>query len=427
MARMGYDEALEFIHSRAKFGPKKGLERIRELMRRLGNPQDDLRYVHVAGSSGKGSTATMCESVMRSAGYKTGLFVSPFVFDFCERIQLNGRPVKKETLAQALNDIMPVIDSMSIDGLEITEFELITALAFVIFKNHDCGIVVLEVGIGGLMDCTNIIAAPEVAVITAVSLDHTEILGKTIGEIAAQKCGIIKPGCKVAAYCVMDKEARDVLMRTCGVYGITPRIADMTRLCVLRQSGAGSAFEYRGDAFELGMAGEHQMMNALTAISACDELRELGWDIPQGALRRGLCEALIPGRLQMICEEPLCVIDGAHNAEKITVLCREIDRLFSGRRLITVMGMMSNKDYELCIPIIARRSEVFIAVDCGLPRALPAAQVGEIASRFCADVRVAASPAEGGKLARVLSRGDTLALGCGSLYIIGDIKLGFIG
>ena len=424
---MNYEQALEYIHGRPRPGSRDGLKRISALMEKMGNPHKKLKYVHIAGSNGKGSTAAMCESILRRAGFKTGLFMSPFVFDFRERMQINGGFASEERICQALEDIMPHLTQMSGQGMECTEFDVVTAMAIRLFADEKCDIVVLEVGIGGLLDRTNIIDAPEVAAICSISLEHTQILGGTIPEIAAHKAGIIKPGCRVAAYCDMVPEAGKVILETCARFGIAPNFGDMGSLEILSSGLGGSRIVYKGEEYAIPLMGLHQGYNAVTAISAMEELRLAGWKIPQSALVEGLAGVEVVGRLQTVRNQPLCIIDGAHNPEKVRSLCAAVDSLFPGRPLIAVMGMMSNKDYEKCIPQIASRASVFFAASSDMEsRALPAAEVAKIASRFCGDVRVCESPFEAGRLAAIEAGESGLALACGSIYIIGDAKRGFL-
>jgi len=340
---MTYEEALGFIHARSHLGTHKGLLRMRELLRRLGDPQRSLRFVHIAGSKGKGSTAAMTERMLREAGYRTGLFISPYVYDFRERMQINGMLPDTELLADTLTRIAPAIESMTRDGDPVSEFETVTALALCLFAREKCEIVSFEVGIGGLLDSTNVIDPPLVAAICSLSLEHTELLGETIQEIAYQKCGIIKKGSRVAAYCDLPKEALPVLYDACVRCGIIPNVADMAKLKTISMSGAGGNFVYKGLRYHVPLAGEHQIKNALTVIAIAEELRTAGLLISQEALERGIAQVSFPGRLETVREHPLCIVDGAHNPAKIGSLCAAIDRFYSGRRLICVMGMLKRR------------------------------------------------------------------------------------
>ena len=428
---MTYQDALAYIHGRPRPASRMdghiSLERFRRLMARLGDPQKGLKIVHIAGSSGKGSTATLTEAVLRAAGYRTGLFVSPYVLDFRERIQLDGRMVAEDTLAAAVLALIPHITAMELEGVLCTEFDIVTALALMIFRAEEVDIVCLEVGIGGLTDRTNVIDSPEVAAICSISLEHTDILGSTLAEIAAQKCGIIKPNCRVAAYGALPTEARAVLESTCAQFGIIPRMADRAQLETVSMDPDGSDFRYCGTPYRVSLAGEHQVMNALTTLTIVEELREAGWRIPREAVQRGLSNTHFVGRMQTVGERPRCIIDGAHNPEKIESLCKALDSLYPGRRIVAVMGMKADKDYLTCIPQIARRCAVFIAATPQqMPRALPASETAKVAAGFCGEVHVRESACEAGRLAIELAGPDDLVLACGSLYIIGEARQGFL-
>lgn len=425
---MTYEQALEYIHTRIHRGTRKGMPRMRLLMEKLGDPQKKLKILHVAGSNGKGSTCTMLDSVLRHAGLRTGLFTSPYVFDFRERIQLCGELVDKQRMADTLERMLPVFDEMKALDQECTEFETLTALAFVIYAEAKVDAVVLEVGIGGLLDCTNVIDPPVLAVIGAISLEHTEILGNTIAEIAAQKCGIIKPGCRVAAYCDLHPDAKKVLDETCASLSIVPRMADREKVRILDESDRGTRFCYDGEEYLVSLAGEHQVKNALTVLSAVDELREAGFAISDDAVKIGLASAVLPGRLQIVREHPKCILDGAHNPGKLEALGSALDRLYPGKGLICVMGIMSRKDYRAAIPTMASRSRVLIAVPAETfsGGSLPPEHVAALAAQFCPDVRICASAQEGARLAKTLAGENDVIVACGSMYLLADAREGFL-
>lgn len=422
---MTYEEAISFIHTRNHLGTRKGLARMRELLRRLGDPQRKLRFVHIAGSNGKGSTAAMTESVLREAGYRTGLFISPFVYDFRERMQINGTLPDRQLLADTLARIAPAIEQMTREGDPVSEFETVTALALSLFEREKCEVVVFEVGIGGLLDSTNVIDAPLVAVVCSISLEHTELLGTTVAEIAYQKCGIIKKGCRVAAYCDLPKEALPVLYDACAGCGITPNVADRSQLKVSSLTGEGGEFTYRMHPYRVPLAGEHQIKNALTVITITEELRKAGLIISQEALERGIAKAHFPGRLETVRTNPLCILDGAHNPAKIASLCAAIDRFYSDKRLICVMGMLKKKDHAVSIPELAKRSAVFFACQSPAVLALTGEETAAEARPYCADVRVIDSPEAAARAALREAKGDDVIVATGSLYLLGDAKKGF--
>ena len=418
---MRYEEQVNLIESLPRFGQASGLSRMRKLMGRLGDPQKDLRFVHIAGSNGKGSTAVFCDSILRRAGYHTGLFMSPYIYDFRERMQLDGDLVDKALFARAFDAVMPVVQAMAEEGEQCVQFEVITAMALWLFREAACEVVVLEVGIGGKLDSTNIIDAPLAAVITSLSLEHTGMLGNTLAEIAAQKCGIIKPGCHVAAYCDLPQEAEDVVRDTCRSFGITPVIARRDQLTVQRSDATGSTFTYQGETYRIAMAGAHQVYNSLTALMAVRCLREAGLAISRKAVEEGLARAGIPGRLQFISGTPALLLDGAHNPEKIRSLCAFLDANFPDTPVVSVMGMLDTKDDAACVPLVAARSAALV---CTLPpdgRAVSVERLVELAAPHT-EAYAREVPAEAAKLALQLCPACGLILVCGSMYLLSEVK-----
>lgn len=425
---MTYQQALDFIHSRPHLNSRKGLFRMEALMEKLGNPEKRLRFVHIAGSNGKGSTATMCESVLRAAGLRTGLFLSPFVFDFRERMQIDACLPEEQLLADTLEGMLPVLAEMKEQGMECSEFETVTALALMLFQRCKVDIVVFEVGIGGLLDSTNIIPLPLCAAVTAISLEHTELLGDTLEAIAAQKCGIIKEGCRAAGYCDLPPEAEAVLRDTCRRLSVPLTVADMAALTVLESDDRGSRFRYGTEEYRISLPGGYQIKNALTVLSIVEQLRQGGLSLPESAVRQGLEQASILGRLQIVRREPLCLLDGAHNPGKVTALCQSLESLYPGRPLVAVMGMMNRKDYHTSVPLLAKRCRAFIAVPAAsdLPQIVPPEELAAIAREDCPAVYVCKTAREGAALARGLSREGDVLVACGSMYLLSDAKKGFL-
>ncbi len=424
---MTYEQALDFIHSRIHLGTRKGLFRMEGLMEKLGNPEKRMKFVHIAGSNGKGSTATMCESVLRHAGYKTGLFLSPFVFDFRERMQVDGQLPDKHLMADVLESMLPALAEMKAQDMECTEFETVTALALMLFARCGVEVVVFEVGIGGLLDSTNIIPPPLCAAVGSISLEHTDMLGTTIPEIAAQKCGIIKPGCRAAGYCDLVPEAEHVLRETCRDLKVPLTVADKDKLQVLESDDTGSRFVYDGREYRIALPGGHQVMNALTVLSVVDQLRKGGMELSEEVVAEGLADAMVIGRLQVVRQSPKCVIDGAHNPGKVGALCAALDNLYPGRPLVGVMGMMNRKDYRTSVPLLAKRCRVFIAVPAAddLPQIVQPEVIADIAREHCGDVRVCASAEEGARLAVQLAAEEDVLVATGSMYLLGSAKNGF--
>ena len=308
---MDYKEALEYIDGMSWFGSRPGLERVGELLHRLGDPQKKLKYVHVAGTNGKGSASAMLASVLKAAGYKTGLFTSPYLSRFNERMQINGKEIENDVLADIVSRVKPIAESMDEHP---TEFELMTAAALLWYAEEKCGIVVLEVGLGGRFDATNIIDAPEAAVIMNIGLDHTKVLGDTVEKIAFEKAGIIKPGCDVILY-QQSESVTDVVRARCEEQGARLHIADFSQIVSEFDSLDGQVFDYKGDAYAIPLLGAHQLKNAAVAVETVQVLRGRGWKLEQDAVEHGLYAVSWPARFEVVADEPYFVVDGGHNPQ----------------------------------------------------------------------------------------------------------------
>ena len=422
---MDYCQAVEYIHNCSHTGGRAGRKRIEPLLEKLGNPHKKMKIVHIAGSSGKGSTAAMTDAVLRKAGYKTGLYMSPYVYDFRERVQLNGQLPDGQLLADALESMIPALDEMKAEGRECTEFETLTALAFHFYAREGCDFMVLEVGIGGRGDVTNVIDPPVVACVNNIGLDHTNLIGNTIAEIAYEKCGIIKPGCRVAAYCDLHEDAYKVLMDTTNEFGITPRIENFDDVKNLNCTGTGSEFDYQGQHYSLSMVGVHQVKNALSVIAITNELNAAGCNITTQMVADALKDVSLAGRFEIVHKNPLCIVDGAHNPDKIGSVCDAIDKFYSDKRIVMVFGMQRKKDFMSSIPKVAKRSSVLISTE---PRdvkdALKAEEIADIASQYCDNVIACKDPVDAGRLALGLAGADDVVISCGSLYLVADVEKG---
>ena len=332
--------AIEYIHSLGRFSGKPGLHRIKALCEALGNPQDRLKFVHLAGTNGKGSTACMIASALQAAGLRTGLYTSPYLVQFYERIRVDGVMISDDDLTRLCERVTVACESLTLpEGETIGEFEFTTALAFLCFVEQECDIVVLETGLGGRCDATNVIKNAEVCVITPISLDHMAVLGNTTAVIAAEKAGIFKPGTAVVCADGQPNDVQRVLRRACDAAGAV-WFGGAEDCRVLRCDIGGSAFVYEAQGYTIAMPGQHQLQNARTALRALNALRERGWNIPTEAAVRGLARARIAGRLERVVDQPLILLDGAHNAAGADALCHAVDELLKMKRLHVVMGMV---------------------------------------------------------------------------------------
>ena len=422
-----YQQAMDFINAIPYIGQRNGVNRVQPLLRLLGDPQNKLKLVHIAGTNGKGSTAAMTASVLRDAGLKTGLFISPYVEDFRERIQLDGHWISKEDLAAEADLLIPLFRQLQAQGQGVTEFEFDAAMALHYFVEQGCDAAVLEAGMGGRLDATNAVPAPAVCALTSISYDHTKYLGDTLAQIAAAKCGILKPGARAAIYPKQSPEAMETILVACREKGISPNIPDLPQLEILSCNEEGSQIRYKGRPLTIPLLGEHQIYNALTVCAICEELEQAGWPVGWQNVSRGIGRASFGGRQEAVCRRPLCLIDGAHNPDGVDSLCRALDTIYKGRKLTVVMGMLEDKDYRYGLAQLARRADRFIAVTPAYaPRALPAQRAAELAAEFCNLVHAIEDPAHAAAQARAQAGPEDMVLACGSLYMIGDAKRGFL-
>ena len=416
---MTIEQAMELIHGVEWRGSRPGLTRVRELLHRLGDPQDGLQFVHIAGTNGKGSTAAMLASILRAAGYTTGLFTSPYLERFAERMQVNGVPVPDAEFAAVCEALQPCIAAMDDPP---TEFELVTAAAMLWFRRRGCDVVVLEVGLGGRLDATNVIAAPACAVITNIGLDHTEILGDTLEQIAREKAGILKPGTRAVSY-PQTPGVRAVLHEICAQRGIPLTEADAAAIVPLTDGVDGQTFTYRGAEYTLPLLGAHQLRNAAVALETVAALRARGWRIPDAAVRAGLAQVRWPARFELLRRAPWFVLDGGHNPQCAQTVADNLAHYFPGRCITLLVGVLADKDYPAMLAALDTQAAAYIAATPLSPRALPAAELGDYLKRFGKPVTVCADPAQAAELALAHAAPEDVICAVGSLYMAGAIRM----
>lgn len=420
---MNCEQAIEYIHSLEKFGIRPGLERVRELCRVLGDPQDKLSFIHVAGTNGKGSTSTIISNILIKAGYNVGLYISPYVTDFRERIQQNGRMIGENDLAECVESVEDAIEKdLNPRGIEITEFEALTAAAFLFFEKSKCDYVVLEVGLGGRFDATNIINDPLVSIIVSISLDHTAILGDTIEKIAFEKCGIIKPGRITVSYPFQSAEALDVIKNTCESSNNKLIIPDVGCLKVFSEEYDGTNAEYKGIKFKLPLAGKHMIFNTCTAAEAAIALRDYGIYVPDESISEGIEASVMPARLELIKKYPVILLDGGHNEGCAEAVSAYINSHFSGRRIVMVSSLMADKDYDSYLSLVASLAETFIASQASVPRALSSTELKKSAEKYCKNCIDISDPIKAIKTAWKMTDKNDIMIVCGSFYLAGEIR-----
>ena len=417
---MNVSEALSYIHSVCWKGSIPGLSRTRELLAKMGNPEKKLRFVHIAGTNGKGSTAAMLAAILRQAGYVTGLYTSPYIIKFHERMQVNGEMISDEELCAITEYIRPLAESMTESP---TEFELVTCIAMEYFVRRGCQIVVMEVGMGGELDSTNVIAAPEASVICNIGLDHTEVLGDTLEKIASAKAGIIKPGCPAVIYRAAPS-VEAVFEEKCRAVGSELHKADFDAIRLHTHDLTGQVFDFgRFQDLHLPLLGEHQLKNAAVVLTTADVLKARGWAITDENIRQGLATVRWPGRFELLRKDPLFIVDGGHNPQCIEALVQNIRQYLAGRPLTVLTGVLADKDYHCMYADVARQFAArFVTVTPPNPRALDAQALAEYLRQFGKPVTACNSVDAGVREAIRQAGPDGVVLAYGSLYMVGDTE-----
>lgn len=420
---MNYEEALNYIHGTLKFGSKLGLSNITCLLELMGNPHKKLKYIHVAGTNGKGSTVAFISSILKEAGYRTGVFTSPYLQRFTERIRIGDDEIPAEALGRITEFVKSKVDIMLREGRNHpTEFEIITAIALQYYYEEQCDIVVLEVGLGGRFDSTNVIDAPEVAVIMTINYDHMSILGDTLDKIAFEKAGIIKDGCEVLLY-PQEKEVEKVFSDICLERNANLNRVNFDDIRVLDYGIEGQVFNY-GEYRELkiSMLGDHQTGNAVMALNTALLLGRKGYNIDEASIRNGLLKAKWPGRLEVVCKEPIIIIDGAHNAEGAQALAGALKKYFPEKKKIFIFGVLKDKDYGSLVSSVAPMADRFIAVSPNSERALNVLELEAFLKNHCENVD--RSDTIKGAISKAVQAcpADGLICAFGSLYYIGEVR-----
>ena len=409
-------EAMNYINSFSKLGkPVSSLMRFARIMRALGDPQNRLKFVHIAGTNGKGSVARMIAGALTDAGYRTGEFTSPYIRVYNDRIRINGVNISDNELAEIVTQIKPIIDDLCTD---CSQFEITTAIAFIYFAVRKCDIVVLEAGLGGLLDCTNIIEDPAASVITSISLDHTAILGDTIEKIARQKAGIIKQECPIVLSPSQKREVYALMYRTAMQFGSQFVTPNTDRLKIEKCNYTGNKFMYKGFPYQTSMLGRHQIDNALTAIEALYTLKRNGFKkISYVNIYKGVQEAEVPSRCQIVREDkPFVMIDGAHNPDGMRALA-DFVRTVPKAPKIMICGMMEDKDWQTAIGYISRYIDAAVCLDGFAPRTVFAPKLAEMFIQGEVSNLRDAIPR-----AAVLAGTDGMVVIAGSLYLAAALQ-----
>ncbi len=419
---------IDRIHEFNRFGMALGLDRMEELLRRLGNPQDDLKVIHVAGTNGKGSVSKYLEEGLSACGYKMGLYTSPYIETFNERIRYDGADISDEDLEYYGQKVVSAAEAMVADGLDSpTEFEVVTAIAFLYFAGRQADITILEVGLGGIGDSTNVVKHPLASVITSISYDHMAQLGSSLAEIAVNKAGIIKTGCPVIAN-VPQRDAAKIIARKAyamgsrlyDISGIRAAVSDETPFS---QKVSMELYEKSYSDVEISMVGRHQAENLKTALATLEILRKSGAvKLDREALYEGLKRARQPGRFEVISEDPLVIIDGAHNEAGAQALQETMAQHFAGKKILLVAGILADKEIDSIVKFLTKITDHIIVTEPDNPRKLAAEKLAEHVADFGVAAEVVLNGEAAVHRAKELEDGYDVILFAGSLYLIGDVR-----
>lgn len=421
---MNYAEARVYLDEVSKYGSVLGLENMRELLGRLGNPQDDLKFIHISGTNGKGSVLAYLSTILSGGGYRTGRYISPTLFSYRERIQVDEQKIEKESLAHHVTAIAKAIEEMKAENAgNPTAFEVETALAFLYFKEKDCDIVVLETGLGGALDATNIIKTTVMEVIAPISMDHMEFLGDTLEKIAMQKAGIIKPHTAVVS-ASQEPDAKKVLDHVCKENQCSMYMVDPAQITDVLYDVEEQQFSYKNwKNVKITLAGSYQILNAALALEGVEELRRLGYHLTDEQVRQGLYRAVWRGRFTLLSKNPAVIIDGAHNPGAAKELKHSLDLYFKGKDLYYIFGVFQDKDYQEVIRLTAPLAKHIITVQTpGNPRALPANELKEAVQAVNPSVEAGQSIQEAVKKSLQLAKNEDAIIIFGSLSFLGEAE-----
>lgn len=421
---MTVSDAIDYIESKKTVETSLGLHRIRALMSALGDPQRRFACVHVAGTNGKGSACAMAESILRAAGYRTGLSTSPHLLRFNERIRVNGIPVSDECLAAVTEQVRDIAETMAEPP---GWFEIVTAVTLTVFAREGVEAAVLEVGLGGEFDATNVIDTPACAMIMNIGLDHTAMLGDTLEEIAAAKAGIIKPGGDVVIY--RDQPTVEaVFERAASARGAALHKAPFETIRPVSQSVDGQVFDACGySALELPLAGPHQQRNAAVVLTAMEVLRQKGWHITGANIRQGLSRVIWPARFEVVSRAPLFIVDGGHNPQCLESTVDALRRLLPGRRVVFLVGILADKDVPSMVAQLRAVGSEYVTVTPSSPRAMAAAELSDLIRAQGGAAVTGGDIPRGIRLAREAAGADGVVCCIGSLYLAGEARRIMLG
>ncbi|MBR6665531.1 MAG: bifunctional folylpolyglutamate synthase/dihydrofolate synthase [Lachnospiraceae bacterium] len=420
---MKYTEAVEYMESLSSYGIVPGLGNIRNLCEKLKDPQKHLQFVHIAGTNGKGSVLAYVSTILKVAGYKVGRYVSPTISEYRERIQINNRSITKKALGEYVERMKEICEELVAEGKpHPTPFEVETAMAFLFFKEQGCDIVVMETGMGGRQDATNIIENTLVSVLVSISMDHMQFLGKDVTAIAAEKAGIIKPGCQVVT-ALQEPEVMQVIEKQAEEYQVPVTVAGEENARKIRYGLEKQRFDYGSwKNLEITLAGKHQIGNAVLAIEVVQALRQNGYEITEKALRAGLKETQWPGRFTLLAKKPYFVVDGAHNEDAAKKLAESIEFYFTNKRIIYIMGILRDKEYEKIIDLTHGYADQILTVATpNQARTLSSYELATEVAKVHQNVTAVDSLEEAVEIAYLLAGKEDVIIAFGSLSFTGKL------
>ncbi|MEG1271305.1 MAG: folylpolyglutamate synthase/dihydrofolate synthase family protein [Ruthenibacterium sp.] len=413
---MTYEEALDWVHTLPRLAATPGIENTRRLLAKMGNPEKDLKFVHIAGTNGKGSATVMLASVLKEAGYKTGANISPYVLDFRERFLLDGEMIDTQTLAGLLSEVRSAIEDI---GGSFVEFDVVTAAALLWFARETCDIVCMEVGLGGRLDSTNAIENTLVACVMAIGKDHTELLGDTYDKIAAEKCGIFKNHCDVVAYPLQPQAAIDEIVLRAAAAKCALTVPEMEDLHVYRAPAFENRVDYGGYDLNIPFPGIHQACNAMVVVEAALRLCDHGFTISDEAIMDGIAKARFPARIEVLHQNPLVLLDGAHNPDGARALADTL-KAANVHHLTAVIGVLNGKNPEEMLTALSPCFEEVLTVTPQSPRAMSAAALAALAKKHFA--KVTACDSVSAAIAKAKQNIDGGIVVCGSLYLAAEAR-----
>ncbi len=425
---MNYFEATEYLNDCSSLGSKPGLEAVSELLRRLGNPQDCVKVIHIAGTNGKGSIGSFLQSILLAAGYHTGFFTSPYFDSRCEMICYQGKTIEPEQFADIITRVKEQADAMVAEAhRHPTEFELMTAAAYLYFAEVGCDYAIIEAGMGGALDATNVMQKAEVSVLAHIDYDHQTFLGETLGEITQHKCGIFRASCPAVVYPCQAEEVLSMIQQEADRKG-TPLFLPHVGSILIHQSDVqGSVFSYgKLKKLSISLCGMHQVYNAVTALGAISVLQEKGAGIPEDCIRQGLMGAKWSGRFEIVSENPTVILDGAHNADGAKAFTKTVQECFPGKRFIGVVAMLADKDYYTSLAEFAKVCDRLIVTKVPNPRTAQPEELCQVAEGIGVQAEAEPCPEDAVKQAFSARRGEQGILCVGSLYALPFFRKGFL-